>query len=62
MPRDGGVRLHDDKGAAPVLPDSRDPHPQQPIRPSERQARWTGPFEHLQLVTQREHLEVEGTA
>jgi hypothetical protein len=38
MPRDHGVRLHDDERAAPVLPEPRDPDPQQAVRPSEMQA------------------------
>ena len=59
MPPDHGVRLHDDESAAPVLPEPRDPDPQQTVCPSESQALGTGPLEHLQLVSQRQHLEME---
>jgi hypothetical protein len=38
MPRDHGVRLHDDERAAPVLPEPRDPDPQQAVGRSETEA------------------------
>ena len=60
MPRDDGVRLHKDERCPPLGSDAREPHPEAPVRCAETEAWSARPFEDLQLMSERENLEVQG--
>ena len=62
VPRDDGVRLHEDERRPPLGPDAREPHPEQPVGCGETEARSARAFQDLQLVSEGENLEVQRRA
>ena len=48
--------------ARQVVPDPREPYPEQAVGSRETQPPRAGPLQHVELVPQREHLEFEGGA
>src|SRR5258705_9456003 len=62
VPRDDGVRLHQDEPGPPLGPDAREPHPEEPVGWGEAEARSMRAFQHEQLVPRREKLEVQRRA
>jgi len=59
MPGDDGLGFHDDDGLAPRTPDMRDPDPQEPIRLRQPHAPRTRAFQDVELVAQRQDLELQ---
>ena len=57
---DDGLGLDEDQRVSPVVPNPRDPDPQQTVNGSERHVPRPGPFQDLQLVPQREDLKLQG--
>ena len=56
MPADDGRGLHDPDGSAPPCPHSREPHPQEPVGPTEARPFRSGLLEHGQLMAQGKNL------
>ena len=56
MPRDHGLRLHDNQGAAPTSPETRDPHPEDALVDAKLGA-FRLPFVDRELLAEREDLE-----
>jgi hypothetical protein len=59
VPGDDGLWFDDDDGRTPVVPDARQPHPQQAVRLSKPQPPRPRPLQHLQLVPQRQDLQLQ---
>ena len=59
VPRDDGLRLDDDQRRSPLVPHTRQPDPQPAVRPSEPQPPRPRSLQHLQLMTQGQHLQLE---
>jgi len=59
MRSDDRLGSDDDERRSPVLPHTRDPHPEQAVGSRETQPPRTGPLQHVELVAQCEHLELQ---
>jgi hypothetical protein len=62
VPGNDGLGFDDDERCAPVAPDTGQPHPQQAVRLSEPQPLRPRPLQYLQLVPQRQHLQLQDGA
>ena len=56
MPADYGLRFHNGQSILPSRPDSSEPDPQHPIDAVHCWS-WMFPFEHSDLLAQRQHFE-----
>ena len=59
MPPDDGLRFHDHECRSPAAPGTRQPGPEPPVGSRNLQPSPSGSLEHLQLMAEREDLEVE---
>jgi hypothetical protein len=59
MPGEDRLGFHDHDGCSPLVPDVRHPDPQQPITAGEPQPARPSSFQHLELVSQGEDLELK---
>ena len=59
VPGEDGLWLHDDDRRSPSLPHSRQPDPEQSVRSGEPHAPRACPFKDLELMSQREDLELQ---
>ena len=62
MPRDDGRRFHDDERPSPLRPDTREPDPQPTVRHRQWHPPRPCPLQHVQLMSQRQELELESRA
>jgi hypothetical protein len=52
MPRNDGVRLHEDDRCPPLAPDAREPHPEEPVGCGETEAWSPQTFQHVRLMSE----------
>lgn len=59
VPCDDRLRLDDDERGSPVVPHPREPYPEEAVGLRKSQSTTARPLKYLELVTQREHLELK---
>lgn len=59
VPSQDGLGFDDHERRSPFMPHARDPNPEEAVRTRQAQPSRAGPLEHVDLVTQREQLEVQ---
>jgi hypothetical protein len=62
VPGDDGLWLDDDQCRAPLVPHTRQPDPEPAVRSGEPQPSRSRSLQHLQLVTQGQHLQLQDDA
>jgi hypothetical protein len=62
MPREDGLRFDEDERPSPVVPDAREAHLEQAVGARQPESASARPLQDMELVSQREHLELRGRA